>query len=110
NGASDAPVAMPVALIQGAAPLPEAQLAVAVSADGRRCTWSWLPGVLAETAVVGMQEQLCRLLEGAARAPTQPVGSLPLLSADEEWRLLHEWNDTAADYPREACVHDLIEE
>jgi natural product biosynthesis luciferase-like monooxygenase protein len=110
NGASDAPVAMPVALIQGAAPLLEAQLAVAVSADGRRCTWSWRPGVLAETAVVGMQEQLCRLLEGAARAPTQPVGSLPLLSADEEWRLLHEWNDTAADYPREACVHDLIEE
>jgi amino acid adenylation domain-containing protein len=49
-----------------------------------------------------------RLLEGAAADPERRVCDLPLLGADERHRLLVEWNQTASEYPREACVHELV--
>ena len=33
----------------------------------------------------------------------------PRLTAEERHRLLVEWNATAADFPREACIHHLVE-
>ena len=44
-----------------------------------------------------------------------PVDSLnasahPRLSADERQRILVEWNRTGADYPREKCIFELVEE
>ncbi|MFC1431718.1 non-ribosomal peptide synthase/polyketide synthase [Streptacidiphilus sp. N1-3] len=40
-------------------------------------------------------EQLLRLLEGLAAEPDRPLGSLPLLSAQEVRRVTREWNATA---------------
>nr|WP_255352740.1 amino acid adenylation domain-containing protein [Xanthomonas sp. GPE 39] len=37
------------------------------------------------------------------------VDRLPLLGKVERHQLLMEWNATAADYPRDACVHELFE-
>jgi amino acid adenylation domain-containing protein len=37
------------------------------------------------------------------------LSDLPLLSADERQQLLVEWNDTEADYPVDACIHQLFE-
>ncbi|WP_425476767.1 AMP-binding protein, partial [Xanthomonas albilineans] len=34
---------------------------------------------------------------------------LPLLDEAERHQVLTEWNATAADYPRDACVHELFE-
>jgi amino acid adenylation domain-containing protein len=48
------------------------------------------------------------LLAGIAADPERAISALPLLSAQERDQLLVEWNDTAADYPREACIHDLV--
>ncbi len=42
--------------------------------------------------------------------PHQPVSEVPLLSEMERRQLLVEWNDTARDYPRDRCVHELFEE
>ncbi|HYO64433.1 MAG TPA: amino acid adenylation domain-containing protein, partial [Pyrinomonadaceae bacterium] len=50
------------------------------------------------------------LLEAIAADPVRRVGDLPLLSEGELRRMLYEWNDTAADYPREACLHELFEQ
>ncbi len=50
------------------------------------------------------------LLEGIVAHPETPVGELPLLTPAEHQRLLVQWNDTAADYPREQCVHQLFEQ
>ncbi|PYP82414.1 MAG: non-ribosomal peptide synthetase, partial [Blastocatellia bacterium AA13] len=38
------------------------------------------------------------------------VMDLPLISRDEWDEVIVEWNQTAANYPRERCVHELIEE
>ncbi|HEY0735324.1 MAG TPA: amino acid adenylation domain-containing protein [Herpetosiphonaceae bacterium] len=47
------------------------------------------------------------LLERIAEQPDTRIGRLPLLSAAERQQLV-EWNQTAADYSRERCVHELI--
>lgn len=50
------------------------------------------------------------LLEGITADPTQRVADLPLLTSEEEYRLLREFNDTQVDYPKHLCLHHLFEE
>ncbi|QJW98083.1 non-ribosomal peptide synthetase/type I polyketide synthase [Frigoriglobus tundricola] len=49
------------------------------------------------------------LMGAMAADPTRPVSAVPLLSDAERHRLTAEWNDTRADYPHAACVHQLVE-
>ena len=51
-----------------------------------------------------------RVLEGIVADPECRIGELPLLTAAERHQLLVEWNDTAADYPRDQCIHQLFEQ
>ena len=39
----------------------------------------------------------------------QPIGAVPLLTEAERHHLLVKWNQTAVDYPRDKCVHQLFE-
>jgi amino acid adenylation domain-containing protein len=50
------------------------------------------------------------LLEGVVADPDRPISRLPLLTESERRQILIEWNDTAVDYPRERCIHELFEE
>ncbi|QRK05610.1 non-ribosomal peptide synthase/polyketide synthase [Archangium violaceum] len=63
----------------------------------------------AET-VARMMGHYARLLEGAVARPEQPVAALPLLTDEEQRRLLVEWNQTRTEYPRQASIHTLFEE
>jgi amino acid adenylation domain-containing protein len=56
-----------------------------------------------------MAGHLQRLLEAIVANPAQRISTLPLLTEKEEHRLLVEWNDTAADYPTDSCIHELFE-
>src|SRR5580704_7242975 len=38
-----------------------------------------------------------------------PVSNPPTLTTREKQRILVEWNQTACDYPRDKCLHELIE-
>ncbi|MCI0724046.1 MAG: amino acid adenylation domain-containing protein, partial [Acidobacteria bacterium] len=49
------------------------------------------------------------LLKGVVGTPEQRIADLPLLTEAERHQLLVEWNRTQADYPQEACVHQLFE-
>src|SRR6202040_3198627 len=49
------------------------------------------------------------LLEAIVADASQPLRQVSCMPAPERRRLLIELNDTAADYPRDACVHQLIE-
>ena len=51
-----------------------------------------------------------RMLAAAVRNPDTCVGDLDILNEDESRRLLVEWNATGRDFPREACLHDLVEQ
>ncbi|NVO09465.1 MAG: amino acid adenylation domain-containing protein [Bacteroidales bacterium] len=42
--------------------------------------------------------------------PEKKIRDIEILTAREKHQLLEEWNDTAADYPKDRCVHQLFEE
>ena len=48
------------------------------------------------------------LLRSSVDDPDMPVSKLRMLSAAEQHRQLFMWNATRAEYPRDACVHDLV--
>ncbi|MFJ3259747.1 amino acid adenylation domain-containing protein [Pseudomonas sp. NPDC086581] len=50
------------------------------------------------------------LLQALVRDPQCPVARLPLLDGSEREQLLYGWNTTAMDFPRDACLHQLIEQ
>ncbi|HEX7773782.1 MAG TPA: amino acid adenylation domain-containing protein, partial [Pyrinomonadaceae bacterium] len=51
-----------------------------------------------------------QLLRAIATDPQQRVGDLSLLTDSERQQLLYEFNDTAAEFPRDVCLHQLIEQ
>ena len=50
------------------------------------------------------------LLAAALASPATAVAHLPLLPEDERRQLLVEWNQTAAAYPADKCLHQLFEQ
>jgi glutamate-1-semialdehyde aminotransferase len=49
------------------------------------------------------------LLKGLAANPGQEVERLPILNDSQLQQILEGWNATEHNYPRDKCVHDLIE-
>ncbi|HEX9939603.1 MAG TPA: amino acid adenylation domain-containing protein [Longimicrobium sp.] len=52
---------------------------------------------------------LRRVLEGMAADQGRRVARLALMPETERARVLEEWNDTEAAYPRDLCIHQLFE-
>jgi len=50
-----------------------------------------------------------RLLAAMVADETEAIDRLPLLGEAERRQVLVEWNATAADYPKDVCVHELFE-
>ena len=50
------------------------------------------------------------LLEAAMANPATPVFRLPLLAEADRKQLVLEWNQTAAQYPADKCLHELFEQ
>jgi amino acid adenylation domain-containing protein len=50
------------------------------------------------------------LLESAMANPDRPLSELAIMSERERRQILFDWNRTAADYPRNSCLHELFEE
>jgi amino acid adenylation domain-containing protein len=59
--------------------------------------------------VEGIARQFATLVKSALPNLEAPIGKLEILSAADRQQLLVEWNHTAADYPRNQCVHQLFE-
>src|SRR6202049_2077622 len=49
------------------------------------------------------------LLRGVEQNPDQRLSTLPLLTEDEKHQVLIEWNKNARNYPRDKCLHELVE-
>ena len=50
-----------------------------------------------------------RLLEAFLTHPERPVSRLPMLASAEQEQIVHAWNRTGSDYPRELGAHQLFE-
>ncbi len=66
-------------------------------------------GALPSANVVRISENLQTLLMDIVANPNAKVSNLSLLSEAERQRLLTDWNDTRAEYPDRACIHQLFE-
>ena len=49
------------------------------------------------------------LLSAAAKQADCEIGCLPLLDDADRRSILSGWNQTAVEYPRQHCIHDLVE-
>ncbi|RJG37752.1 non-ribosomal peptide synthetase, partial [Motilimonas pumila] len=65
--------------------------------------------VNAKNVVAYMQTTLTALVDALTRRPEQQINTLSILPELERHKLLVEWNDTAADYPKDKCIHELFE-
>ncbi len=66
---------------------------------------------LFEAATIArLSRHFLTLLEAILDDPFRKVSALPLLCEAERRQLLVEFNDTQADFPRDACLHQLFEQ
>ena len=66
-------------------------------------------GCLDRSTIERWSRYFLSLVAAAAANPETPAARLPLLDKSERKRLLTDWNQTAADYPRDRCIHELFE-
>jgi amino acid adenylation domain-containing protein len=76
--------------------------------DGLTCRLEYNADLFEATTIDWMLQRLSTMLEGIVSSPTTRIDRLPLISAPERL-LLEEWNATTLDYPRDTCIHQLIE-
>ncbi len=75
-----------------------------------RIHYDYLIEKFTEHEIDRLHEHICNLLFDAIENDAKKIYELEILSAKEKNRLLYEFNDTAVEYPREKCVHQLFEE
>lgn len=57
-----------------------------------------------------LHRHIINLLFDAIGDDSKKIYELNILCTDEQQKLLYDFNDTATDYPRDKCVHQLFEE
>jgi amino acid adenylation domain-containing protein/non-ribosomal peptide synthase protein (TIGR01720 family) len=79
------------------------------SDEGLQGSFEYARDLFEPKTIERMAQQLGVLLEGIVATPACSLGELPLLPAEEQARLLVEWNQTARPYPRELGLAALFE-
>jgi amino acid adenylation domain-containing protein len=73
--------------------------------------WAEYSTDLFESATISrLLEHYRTLLEAAVARPDVPVSRLSLLTGAERQQVLVDWNRTQIAYPKDRCLHELIEE
>ncbi|TCP66050.1 non-ribosomal peptide synthetase [Baia soyae] len=78
--------------------------------DGIHGRFEYSTDLFDEATIQRMIVHYHTLLEEIVQDPAQSIATVNLLQEDERHLLLHEWNDTDADYPADMCLHHLFEE
>jgi amino acid adenylation domain-containing protein len=76
--------------------------------EGLRGLFVYSEDLFDEATVRRMLASFEVLLNSIANAPDEPINALPFLTEEDERQQLVAWNDTAAVFPHEQCVHQLV--
>ncbi|WP_439862469.1 non-ribosomal peptide synthase/polyketide synthase [Pseudomonas antarctica] len=79
------------------------------SASGLSATLTYATDLFDALTIERLAGHWLRLLHGIVAAPGQPVAELPMLDHAERQQIVSAWNDTAAPYPLDRSVQQLIE-
>jgi len=82
---------------------------VTETADGITGTVEYNTDLFEPETISRMIGHYRNLLEGIVADPNQSLSALNILTSEERRQLLVGWNETATDYPRTACLHELFE-
>jgi len=85
------------------------ELTLVIASDGKECFWFYNTSAFDGESIARMQEQFAIFLRGIVTDPARCVAEIPLLSDPERHKILVDWNDTQADYPKDKCIHQLFE-
>ncbi|VEN73952.1 hypothetical protein EPICR_20423 [Candidatus Desulfarcum epimagneticum] len=85
-------------------------LSLAEKENGISARFEFNADIFKRETIQRMAGHFTVLLKGVTASPNSPVSNLPILTQAERRRILTEWNDTQADYPKDKCVHQLFEE
>jgi amino acid adenylation domain-containing protein len=72
-------------------------------------TLAYSPRLYEPATLERFSQHLVRLLRAGLADPRTTLAELDMLTDEERQLLLVGWNDTARDYPRDRCVHELFE-
>ncbi|HEX8184647.1 MAG TPA: amino acid adenylation domain-containing protein, partial [Blastocatellia bacterium] len=84
-------------------------LSIEESDGGLACGIEYSTDLFNLSTIKRMAGHFTTLLKGIVAAPRTRVSKLSVMPDAELHRLLVTWNDTARDYPRIDCIHDLFE-
>ncbi len=87
----------------------DVSLSVVEVAEGLQAKFEYNTDLFDAATITRMLKHFQVLLEGVVANPDQRLSELPLLTEAERHQLLIEWNDTAVEYPRDICLHQLFE-
>ncbi|MCM3338073.1 amino acid adenylation domain-containing protein [Paenibacillus sp. MER TA 81-3] len=77
--------------------------------DGMLASFTYNTDLFEAARVERMLDHLFVLFDQMASHPEQCVGSLQMLTSDEQQQLLEDWNDTVHEYAAGPCVHEWVE-
>ncbi|HEY6146711.1 MAG TPA: AMP-binding protein, partial [Thermoanaerobaculia bacterium] len=80
-----------------------------LTADGSRTSWRHDGRALGRVSAAELAARFQELVRSWGARPGAPFDRLALLSREEGEALVERWNRTAAEYPREASIHGLVE-
>jgi amino acid adenylation domain-containing protein len=86
------------------------QLDFGASSDGFAAVLVYSTDLFEQETIQRMLCHLERVLEQVSANADVRISELELMGSEERLRLLYEWNDTAVEYPRGQCIHELFEE
>lgn len=77
-------------------------------ASGMSCAFRYCTDLFDAATMERFAARYERLLRAALEDPDARVSDLSLLTVSEREQVIIEWNRTAADFPRDDCIHRLV--
>jgi amino acid adenylation domain-containing protein/non-ribosomal peptide synthase protein (TIGR01720 family) len=81
-----------------------------IETDGITLVWEYNSDLFDAATVERMMAQYQILLEVIVANPEQPISQYPLITSEQKYQLLVEWNQTKTAFPEGKCIHQLVEE
>ncbi len=75
---------------------------------GMQCFFEYATDLFDDDTAARLVEHFTQLLGELIANPDQPLADAPMLSDAQREQILVEWNDTAAEFPRDARLHDRV--
>lgn len=75
-----------------------------------RVHYDYLTEKFTEDEIEKIHRHICNLLFDGIANPNKKLHELSILTPEEQQKLLYTFNDTAVEYPKDKCVHQLFEE